>query len=368
MHWSVLVIALLLAQALAAAILPDGAPGHSTAAYWSAAVAVSAIFLVGLLAHEFAHALVARHYGIRVRRITLWLLGGVAELDGQAPHARADLLVALAGPAASAAVAGAAGAAALAADAVGGSDLAVVSLGWLCVVNAVLAAFNLLPGAPLDGGRVLRAALWWARGDRVAAGRTASRAGFALGLLLVCAGLAELWLNDLSGVWLALLGWFLAAAARAEESADTLRSSLAGLTVADVMTSPAVCGYSSQTIDGFLGTIARRHPYTTYPVLDLDGRVTGIISLSRMARVPQVRRGDTRLADVQVPVSRIVVVGPGQSVADVAPEVLAAGHRLIPVAHDGHIEGVLTGTDVDRSVELAVLRALPSSAHVSTGG
>jgi CBS domain-containing protein len=244
----------------------------------------------------------------------------------------------------------------------------VVSLGWLCVVNAVLAAFNLLPGAPLDGGRVLRAALWWARGDRAAAGRTASRAGFALGLLLVCAGLAELWLDDLSGVWLALLGWFLAAAARAEESADTLRSSLAGLTVADVMTSPAVCGYGSQTIDGFLGTIARHHPYTTYPVLDVDERVTGIIPLSRLARVPQGRRGVTRLADVQLPVSHIVVVDPVQSVADVAPEVLAAGHRLIPVVHDGRVEGVLTATDVNRSIELAVLHALPSSTHVLTGG
>src|SRR5512139_1938422 len=165
-HWSVFVIMLLLVQGLAVAILPAGAAGQAAVVYWGVAVVVAVLFLAALLAHELAHALVARHYGVRVRAITLWLLGGVAELDGEAPHARGDLLIALAGPLVSLASAGLFAAAAAFASAWGAGSLAVTALAWLAVVNAILGLFNLLPGAPLDGGRVLAATLWWVRGDR----------------------------------------------------------------------------------------------------------------------------------------------------------------------------------------------------------
>lgn len=367
-HWSVLVIMLILAQGLAMSVLPAAAPGRSALTYWVVATIVTAAFLLALLAHEISHALVARHYGVRVRRITLWLLGGVAELDGEAPHARGDLLIALAGPAMSAIGAVIFGAAAVAAQIADWSAVAVAALTWLALVNAVLAAFNLLPGAPLDGGRVLRAVLWWIRGDRLAAQRTASRAGVGLGVLLVVAGTAEVLLTgDFSGLWIALIGWFLMTSARAENLDAQLRGALTGIRVREVMSRPPVSGFTSQTVDDFIATVARHAPFRVFPVLDLDGRLTGLVSLARLASVPPRQRASARLGEVQTPVARVQVLDPQALLTESAPAILAGGHRLAPVAVEGRLVGVVTASDVARALELAELGAVADRTIVPNG-
>ncbi len=359
-HWSVLVIMVLLVQGLAVAVLPARAAGLPTALYWTVAVAMAIVFMAALLAHELGHALVARHYGIRVRQITLWLLGGVSELDGQAPHARGDLLIALAGPVVSLGAGVVCGVAAVVAAVLGAGALAVTAFGWLAVVNVVLAVFNLLPGAPLDGGRVLAAALWWRRGDRTAARRTASRAGVVLGGLLAAAGLAELLLaGNLGGLWLVLLGWFLASAARAEGAEVVMDTALSDVRVADVMTGSPVSGQATQSVANFIDTVARHRPYRVFPVVNLDGRPTGLVSLARLAKVPADSRDSVRLADVEVPLDRVVVLDPAAPLAEVAPTLLAGGHRLAVVASDGHLAGVVSTGDIARAVELAELAATP---------
>jgi Zn-dependent protease/CBS domain-containing protein len=375
-HWSVFVIMLLLVQGLAVAILPAGAAEQAAVVYWGVAVVVAVLFLAALLAHELAHALVARHYGVRVRAITLWLLGGVAELDGEAPHARGDLLIALAGPLVSLASAGLFAATAAFASAWGAGSLAVTALAWLAVVNAILGLFNLLPGAPLDGGRVLAATLWWVRGDRAAARRAAGRAGMVLGGVLIAAGLAEVLLAaNFGGLWLVVLGWFLTSAARAETIDVTLRDALAGVRVGDVMTTPAVCGYASQSIADFVATVARHHPHRIFPVVDPDGRLVGVVSLIRLAKVPTTDRHRVRLGDIRAPVDRIRVLEPTTPLIDAAPPLLAGGHRLAPVVADGRLTGVITPGDVARATELTTLGITPdrggesatsSASHAST--
>lgn len=359
-HWSVLVIMLLLVQGLAMSVLPDSAAGYDTALYWGVAAIVAGLFMAALLAHELAHALVARHYGVRVKAITLWLLGGVSELDGQAPHARGDLLIALAGPLVSLAGAGVFAAAAFLASAWGAGSLGVAALAWLAVVNAALGLFNLLPGAPLDGGRVLAAILWWVRGDRAAARRAAGRAGMVVGALLVVAGTADVLLAaNLGGLWLVLLGWFLGSAARVESTEWELRDTLAGVGVGDVMTTPAVYGYTSQSVAGFVSTVARQQPHRTYPVLDLDGRLDGMVSLARLARVPVADRDTVRLRDVQLPVAQATVLAPATPLVDAAPALLGGRHRLAAVAVGGHLSGVISAGDVARAIELATLGVAP---------
>ncbi|MET7423683.1 site-2 protease family protein [Dactylosporangium sp. NPDC005555] len=219
-HWSVLVIMVLLAQSLATGVLPARAPGTAAPVAWPLGAAGAVLFLVSLLAHELAHALVARHFGVRVQQVTLWLLGGMAEFRDEPPSARADLLMAGAGPLTSVAAGVGFGSAAVLLSAVRGPVAVVVVLLWLAMINLILAGFNLLPGAPLDGGRILRAALWWRHGDRARAALTAARAGHVLGLTLVLAGLAELMVfGMLDGVWTTLVGWFLVVAAAAEGTA-----------------------------------------------------------------------------------------------------------------------------------------------------
>jgi Zn-dependent protease len=367
-HWSVLVIMLLLVQGLATSVLPDSTAGHGTAAYWGTAVIVAGLFMAGLLAHELAHALVARHYGVRVKAITLWLLGGVSELDGEPPHARGDLLIALAGPLVSLAVAGLFAAAAVLASAWDAGSLGVAALAWLAVVNAVLGLFNLLPGAPLDGGRVLAAILWWARGDRATARRAAGRAGIVLGWLLAVTGLAELLLaGNLGGLWLVLLGWFLGSAARLESTDIVLRRTLEGVRVGDAMTAPAVCGYTSQTVTNFVCTVARRQPYRTFPVLDLDGRLDGMVSLTQLARVPVADRDKVRLGEVRVPVARVVVLDPATPLVNAARQVFGGRHMLAAVVVDGRLNGVLSAGDVARAMDLAALGTAPDRAGEGDG-
>ncbi len=355
-HWSVLVIMLLLGQGLATGVLPTGAPGRSAAAYWTVAAAVTVLFLLSLLAHELSHAVVARHYGVPVRRITLWLLGGVAELEAEPPHARADLLVAIAGPLASLGAAAVFGAAAGGVYLTGLAPLAWVALGWLALVNAVLAVVNLLPGAPLDGGRVLRAALWWWRGDRAFAARTAARAGLGVSVLLIAGGTLQIfWTADLSGLWLVLLGWFLFFAGQAEQSDARLRTALAGLTVRDAMTPPPVSGYVTQHLLDFAEIAATGPPADAYPVLDPDGRPTGLVTLFAMARVPEARRPGTTLRDLRIPLDRLAVLSPGAPLEEAARRV-AASRLPALVLDQGVLVGLLTTADLTRTIDLNTIR------------
>jgi Zn-dependent protease/CBS domain-containing protein len=359
-HWSVLLVMLLLVQGLAVALLPSGAPGHRPEAYWFAAVGVAGLFLLALLVHELAHAVTARHYGMRVKGITLWALGGVSELEDEPPHPRAALLVALAGPVASVAVAVVCGGAALLAGLAGGAGLLRAGLLWLVVVNAVTAVFNLLPGAPLDGGRIVAAAVWRFRGDRAAGRRAAGQAGAWLGGALVAGGFAAVLVSGaLTGLWLAVVGWFLLISARAESTTARLTAAFAGLRVADVMTAPAVCGYAGQSVATFVTGVASRHPYDAYPVVDVDGRFAGLVLLSRLATVPEAARSGTRLADVLVPPASVTVLGPDSPLSD-AMKPATDTHRAAVVVADGRPCGVLTARALWRTVQVVEMGGHPT--------
>ena len=219
-NWSLFVIFWLIAWSLASSELPHAAPGHSDVAYWLAGFAAAVVFYGCLLAHELAHAVVARHHGIEVEGIVLWLFGGVSRLKGEAATPDTELRVAFAGPATSLGLGLLFWAVTLA---IGTGSLAAAVTGWLGWLNGVLALFNLVPAFPLDGGRVLRALLWRTSGDKTSATLRAGRAGEAFGYVLICFGLVEFLAGaGLGGLWLVFLGWFLLAAARAEAGTSAL--------------------------------------------------------------------------------------------------------------------------------------------------
>jgi len=350
-NWSVLVIVGLLAYGLSAALLPAAAAGYPRSAYVGSGVAVAVLFIACLLAHEVAHAVVARYHGVGVRRITLWMLGGVSELEEEARTPGAEAAIAAAGPATSLVLGMAAGLASLWADVIGAGALAVVGLRWLAGVNVVLAVFNLLPGAPLDGGRLLRAAVWRLRGDRAAAQDTAGRAGVAVGVLVVVGGLTQILVaGDLSGLWLVLLGWYLVSMAVAQRASAGVDTALGRLTVADIMTWDPACAYAGQQVDRFIASARHR----AYPVIDLDGRPVGTVELARLVRIPAALRSASRVGDVTTPLARTPVVGPDDH-ASAAARVLAPVSPLAVVVAAGRIVGVVTWVDIARAVELARL-------------
>ena len=245
MNWSVLVIATLLTWSLADGSFPHDAPGHSAATYWLAGGAAAVVFFGSLLAHELSHAFVARRNGVEVRGVTLWLFGGVADLGGEPETPGADYRIAAAGPATSLGLAVGFVGLAAALQTLGTAHLVVVAARWLSAVNLMLGLFNLLPGAPLDGGRILRAYLWQRDGDRAGATAIAARAGIAVAYGLIGLGLLEVLTGaSVGGLWLVFIGWFIRSAARAEAADVFRRQPLEKLRVRDVMTPRSQTGQS----------------------------------------------------------------------------------------------------------------------------
>ena len=358
-HWSVLVIMVILVYGLAAEIVPASAPGEPWPVYWGVGVAAAVLFLASLLAHEIAHAVVARRFGVRVERVTLWLLGGVAEFADEPPTARADLMVAGVGPLTSLALGAGFGAAAAVSIALDLPAAVRAALAWLAIINVVLAVFNLLPGAPLDGGRVLRALLWAWRGDRYRAAIAAARAGHTLGLGLVFVGVAQvLFTRVVSGLWLALVGWFLISVANAEQAATRFRTLLGRVPVRSVMSPDLVTGDPHQSVEDFVRTVAAGSRHRAFPVRDAAGVPYGVVRLADLARVPPASRAVTPLGQVATPLARVPVVNGSQLLAEVTPVLVRGGLAL--VVDNGRLVGVLSAEDVAHATELAELRSPPS--------
>ncbi len=355
-HWSVAVILVLITDLLAVTVLP-AAHGHQSAAlYWAAASAGTVLFLASLLAHELAHALVARHHGVPVRSITLWMLGGVSELDADPPSAAADLRIALAGPAASVAAGGLMFAAAAAISAVRGPGVAVTAAMWLAVMNGLLAAFNLLPGAPLDGGRVLRALLWMHYGDRERAEKGAARAGQVLGTVIVGLGIAELLaLRSLGGLWLALIGWFLITAAAAEEKAAAAKKALAGVRVADIMTPEPEIATGSETVASFADRVAARSWQTAFPVVRPGAGLIGVVLTSQLARIPPADRERLRLEQVALPVPPRYRAALDDAAVPLLTRRPLGDEVAAVVVTGGMVTGLVTVRDLERALRWRTL-------------
>lgn len=356
-HWSVVVVIWLFAWSLAST-LPDSAPGYSTPAYWLAGLGGATLLAAALLAHELSHAVVARRVGIPVSGITLWLFGGVARLAGEAESPRAEFRMAAAGPALSMVLSGVFAAAGALLTSVQASPLLTAVVMWLAVVNAVLAVFNLLPGAPLDGGRILRAYLWHRHGDPVQAAIGAARAGCVVAYLLIALGLVEFLVGSLiGGAWLVFIGWFLLSAAHAERAATQTGELLAGVMVADVMSpDPRVAPdwiSVSEFIDGHL--LGDRH--SSYPLVARDGSVSGLITLAQLRTVPVAERATVALRDVAIPRGAVAEAGPHEPITAVIDRLTPdTGGRAL-VIDSGRLVGIVTSADIARLVDVRALTA-----------
>ncbi len=362
MHWSVLVIAGLLTQIVAQVVLPRTAPGNPDAVYWVAGAVVAVVFMASLLAHELAHAMVAVHYGIRVERVTLWLLGGVTEFSSEAQAPKADLLIAAAGPLASMLcgalfVGVAAGGAALHAP-----TIVLASAAWLGITNLILAVFNLLPGAPLDGGRVLRAVLWRRSGNRTRAAITATRVGGALGGGLFGLGVIQAFSGSLlDGLWLGLLGWFLVEMASAERRQVGLRDRLHGIAVGDVMSVVPVTAPGWWTVETFLDRIGRHEHHRVYPVLDFTGRPCGLVSLAALTVLKPDTRMASRVSDVARRLEKVPTTTPDRPLVELLATIrLDPSRDLVLVLEDGWLRGVISQADITRAIHLAELGHKPA--------
>ena len=348
-HWSVVVIFGLLTWELAAVVLPDtygGVGAHPT--YWVAAVVAATLFFFSLLAHEGSHAVMARRHGVGVRSITLWLFGGVAQLEGEAPTAGADFTIAAVGPATSVVLAGVFAAAQLLLEQAGSRGLAVGVLSWLWQINLLLAAFNLIPAAPLDGGRILRAGIWRATGNRVRASVMAARAGVGFGVVLIGLGLVEFVMGSPFGLWPAFLGWFLFTAARAEGDAAQHVGGIEGIPVGAVMVPHPPVVPSAMTVAELLaGPVHWWNGREVAAVVGPTGWLEGVVTLGQVRRVPGSQHMTTRLGDIAERIETVPVGRPEEAMTILLGRMYAEqGRPAVVLDPDNRLAGIVTLDDV----------------------
>jgi len=348
--WTLLVIAGLLTVSLAGDRYPMEFPNQPVGSYWVVGILTSVVFFASVLAHELSHSVVARRHGIRVDGITLWMLGGVARLDGEAPSPRGDFLIAAAGPATSLVLAGVFGVGAAAISAVGGPGLLGSALAWLAVINAILAAFNLIPAAPLDGGRILSSVLWAIHGDRNRAMATAAQVGVGFGWLLVAVG-ALSWVVGLGfgGLWTALIGWFVISAARAEREFARSRLAFGDARVRDVMRADPARARGWLTAEEFLRDDAPRLHDTIVPVERFDGGVAGLANVDQLRSISPSEAAHRRVLDYTVQLPLIRSAQPDDRLADVAARPARGPAESILVLDGDRLVGIVTPADLERA-------------------
>ncbi len=352
LNWSLVVIAALLAYVLAQNRLPADAPGYASFEYAATAVVTALGLLVTVLAHELGHALVARRANLGVDGITLSWIGGITRIEGEASTPGVEAAIAGVGPLVSLVCGGALWALRLGLSSAGAGRLAVAALGWLAVINVVLALFNLLPASPLDGGRILHATAWKLTGDRWRAGRLASATGIGLGTLVIAAAAFEATsgsgnASTFNALITAMLGWWLITAARSERQVAAVHHALQGCRCADVMR-PVLAGPGWVTVATFLAG----HPSDgarPSPVWLLEGwgdnGYVGVVTTEELRAMPAGEAIIKRPIDVAVPVADAAGARPDDDVLDVLAA--GAGARVVLVIDRGRTVGAIVPGDVD---------------------
>ena len=344
--WAIL--AALVIWSLAKGYFPEQIPGHNIAVYWTIAV-FGAVGLFGsIIFHELSHSLVARLYGLSIRGITLFIFGGVAEMDGEPASARTEFAMAIAGPISSFVLAFGFYMLSGIASFAGMYSPVIALLGYLAFINTMLAAFNLIPAFPLDGGRVFRAALWAWKGDLQWATRYSSRVGAAFGILLVVLGVFNVVQGDfVGGMWLALIGLFLNGAAGASYQQLRARQALEGQAVRRYMSRNPVTVSPQMRLRELVENYLYVYGHKLFPVVDA-GHLVGAVDLSQIKDVPPAQWDDVLVREIMSPCSpENMIEAEDDAVRALSVMQRGANSRLL-VVEDGRLAGVIALKDILR--------------------
>ena len=356
-NWSWLVIFALIVWTLSDGVFPSTNPGLSGNTHLAMAIVAALLFVVSILLHELGHAWEARREGLEVDGITLWLFGGVSQFKGGFPSAGAEFRIAIAGPLVSLVLG-----VVFVLIAIAGLPSAVDGVAaWLGYINLALLVFNLIPALPLDGGRVLRAALWQSKGDLGWATRVGTDIGRVFGYLFIGLGLAMfIFQGSFSGAWLAFIGWFLLQAATAEARYIATEAALHGLRVRDLMVRDPVTVDGDLTVGQFMDEVARSRRFTTYPVVD-GGRPIGLLAFGSVAALPRSEWDSRRVREAMLPLDRVPQLTEDETAIDALTALSSPASNRGLVVENGHLAGLLSITDLTRALELR--RSRPSTGE-----
>ena len=339
-------------------------PAWQTGVVWGASVAAALLFFVSVLLHELAHSLVAQSQGVPVRSITFFLFGGVSDIQREPPSPRAEFLITIVGPITSLVIGVIlivlAGASASLVDIMTGSSTSISGLNllstmllWLGSINVLLAVFNMIPGFPLDGGRVLRSILWAITGDLRRATRMASQVGQFVAWVFIVAGIMMVFGYDfpllgtglVNGLWIAFIGWFLNSAALQSYQQVVIHDMLHGVPVSRLMrlnppTVSSNVSISSLVHDHVMGTDDH-----AFPVVD-DGQLVGIVTLEDIRSAGRDTWDSRHVQEIMTPTSKLAVADPDEDAADALDELAKLDVHQLPVVRDGKLVGLLRQRDI----------------------
>lgn len=339
------VIFFLMVYSLATGYFPTLQPPIEGGQAWILGVVAALLLFASVLVHELSHALLARRFGIDVPRIRLFLFGGVSEMAAEPDDPAAEIRIAAAGPLTSYALAGiffTLAATGLPARVPGASAI----VDYLAILNFSLGTFNLLPGFPLDGGRILRAWLWSRSGNLLRATRAAGRAGSFVGFGLMGAGVLELiGGRNIGGVWFIIIGVFLSQAATASYRLLRLRDALSGIKVGDIMTQPAIAVPDHVSLEELAHDWFFRHPRGSFPVTSGD-RFAGMVTLDQLKTVPREEWAATPVRGIMTPADATQALAPGDDGSTALEKMIRGEAGRLPVLDEGRLVGILSRRDV----------------------
>ena len=344
LHYSWFIIALLITLSLAAHF-HSVTPQWSDTVVWSAAIVTGVLFFAALLTHELAHSLVAKVKGLRVRAITLFALGGVSQIESEAPDAKSEFWIAIVGPLASLVI----GLAFLLIARLTGwspgtepSTPALAVLLWLGYINIMLAAFNMIPGYPLDGGRVLRALIWWITHNADRSTRMAAEIGQAVAFVFIILGLFRFFVGaNFCGLWLAFIGWFLLDASRSSYFQVDLMEGLRGRPVAELMERDCPTVEGHLRLEDFVHEYLLRSGRRCFAVVQ-NGQLTGLITPNEVKHVDKERWLQTSVQSVMRPLSQLRTVAPDTPAIQALAIMSREDINQLPVLSNGRLEGIFS--------------------------
>jgi Zn-dependent protease/predicted transcriptional regulator len=364
--WSWFIIALLILWTLAAGVFPRWVRDLPAGAYWAMGAAGAVGLFVCILLHELGHALVARRFDVHMRGITLFIFGGVAEMGGEPPNARAEFLVAIGGPIVSVVLAGLGFAAVAVLPEAGNwqpveiqgqemqayfasqASLAAIkgTLLWLAVINTVLVVFNAIPAFPLDGGRVLRAILWHVKQDLRAATAISSRIGAGFGAVLIGLALLQLFVGNFIGaMWWFLIGMFIRGAAHMSYQQVLVKQTLGGEPVRRFMTSDPVTIAPDVPLQQVIEDYVYEHHHKLFPVAQ-NGELRGCLTTEQIKQVPREQWSQRTAGDIAEACSDRNTIGPDADAMKALGEMNRRGVSRMLVVEDGRLVGVLSVRDL----------------------
>lgn len=347
------IIALFIAWSLAQGVFPELYEGLVPSAYGWMAVAAVLGLAASIVLHELAHSLVARAFGIPLSGITLFALGGVAEIEKEPPSPTAEFLMAIAGPAVSLLIAAALGGLGAAVEGLQAPALSGV-LDYLSLLNVVLAVFNMIPAFPLDGGRAVRAAVWAVKKDYRVATHLAARLGSAFGVVLIIGGvLLALTGAFANGLWWILIGLFLRGAAEGADFEEEASSQLKGRSVRDVMTVDPDVVRPETPLDSFVEDHLYPLHHDLFPVVRNDGQPVGVIGLKQLKRVPRGVWNSVAVGEAAAPVTGDLVIDASADAFEAVKRMQRAGRSRLLVLEQGRLVGMLSLKDL---LELIAIR------------